>query len=43
MAENVLKVETVTILFGGVVAVDTLNLSLVTGVFVALIGRNGAC
>ena len=42
MAENVLKVENVTMQFGGVVAVDTMNLSIDKGEIVALIGPNGA-
>ena len=42
MAENVLKVENVTMQFGGVVAVDNMNLSIDKGEIVALIGPNGA-
>ena len=42
MAENVLKVENVTMQFGGVVAVDNMNLSIDQGEIVALIGPNGA-
>ena len=42
MAENVLKVENVTMQFGGVVAVDNMNLSIDEGEIVALIGPNGA-
>ena len=42
MSENVLKVENVTMQFGGVVAVDTLNLEVNQGEIVALIGPNGA-
>ena len=41
MAENVLKVENVTMQFGGVVAVDNMNLSIDKGEIVALIGPNG--
>nr|WP_325239613.1 ABC transporter ATP-binding protein [uncultured Oscillibacter sp.] len=40
--ENVLKVENVTMQFGGVVAVDNLNLEVNQGEIVALIGPNGA-
>ena len=42
MAVNVLKVENVTMQFGGVVAVDNMNLSIDKGEIVALIGPNGA-
>ena len=42
MRENVLKVENVTMQFGGVVAVDNLNLEVNQGEIVALIGPNGA-
>ena len=42
MRENVLKVENVTMQFGGVVAVDNLNLEVNKGEIVALIGPNGA-
>ena len=42
MKENVLKVENVTMQFGGVVAVDNLNLEVNEGEIVALIGPNGA-
>ena len=42
MAENVLKVQNVTMQFGGVVAVDNMNLSIDKGEIVALIGPNGA-
>ena len=42
MRENVLKVENVTMQFGGVVAVDNLNLEVGKGEIVALIGPNGA-
>ena len=42
MAENVLKIENVTMQFGGVVAVDNMNLSIDKGEIVALIGPNGA-
>ena len=42
MKENVLKVENVTMQFGGVVAVDNLNLEVSKGEIVALIGPNGA-
>ena len=42
MKENVLKVENVTMQFGGVVAVDNLNLEVNRGEIVALIGPNGA-
>jgi len=42
MSENVLTVENVTMQFGGVVAVDNLNLTIDQGEIVALIGPNGA-
>ena len=38
MSEQVLKVENVTMQFGGVVAVDNLNLEINQGEIVALIG-----
>ena len=42
MSETILKVENVTMQFGGVVAVDNLNLEINKGEIVALIGPNGA-
>ena len=42
MSANVLKVENVTMQFGGVVAVDNMNLEINRGEIVALIGPNGA-
>ncbi len=42
MAENVLHIENVTMQFGGVVAVNNLNLDVNRGEIVALIGPNGA-
>ena len=42
MAENVLRLEDVTMQFGGVVAVDNLSLEVNKGEIVALIGPNGA-
>jgi branched-chain amino acid transport system ATP-binding protein len=42
MSKNVLKVENVTMQFGGVVAVNNLNLEINQGEIVALIGPNGA-
>ena len=42
MAENVLHIENVTMQFGGVVAVNNLNLDIDQGEIVALIGPNGA-
>ena len=41
-AKNVLHVENATMQFGGVVAVDNLNLDVNEGEIVALIGPNGA-
>ncbi len=42
MADNVLRLENVTMQFGGVVAVNNLSLSVDEGEIVALIGPNGA-
>ena len=42
MAENVLRLENVTMQFGGVVAVNNLSLEVNRGEIVALIGPNGA-
>lgn len=42
MSENVLRVENVTMQFGGVVAVNNLSLEINKGEIVALIGPNGA-
>ncbi|MEA4915181.1 MAG: ABC transporter ATP-binding protein [Christensenella sp.] len=42
MAENVLKLENVTMQFGGVVAVNNLSLEVNKGEIIALIGPNGA-
>ena len=42
MVENVLHIENVTMQFGGVVAVNNLNLDVNKGEIVALIGPNGA-
>ena len=42
MSKSVLSVENVTMQFGGVVAVDNLNLEINQGEIVALIGPNGA-
>ena len=42
MAESVLRLEDVTMQFGGVVAVDNLSLEVNRGEIVALIGPNGA-
>ena len=42
MSENVLKVENLTMQFGGVVAVNNLNMEINRGEIVALIGPNGA-
>ena len=42
MSENVLHVENITMQFGGVVAVNNLNLDVNKGEIVALIGPNGA-
>ena len=40
--KNILRVENVTMQFGGVVAVDNLNMEINEGEIVALIGPNGA-
>ena len=42
MKENVLKVENVTMQFGGVIAVDNMNIVVDEGEIVSLIGPNGA-
>ena len=42
MSKKVLKVENATMQFGGVVAVDNLNMEINEGEIVALIGPNGA-
>ncbi len=42
MSENVLKLENITMQFGGVVAVDNLSMEIDKGEIVALIGPNGA-
>ena len=42
MSENVLRVENVTMQFGGVVAVDNMNLEVNQDEIVSLIGPNGA-
>lgn len=42
MSENILRVENVTMQFGGVVAVNNLSLEVNKGEIVALIGPNGA-
>ena len=42
MSKHVLKIENATMQFGGVVAVDNLNLEINQGEIVALIGPNGA-
>ncbi len=42
MSEEVLKIENMTMQFGGVIAVDNLNLVVNKGEIVALIGPNGA-
>ena len=42
MSENVLKLENITMQFGGVVAVDNLSMEIDQGEIVALIGPNGA-
>ena len=42
MSENVLRLQDVTMQFGGVVAVDNLSLEVNKGEIVALIGPNGA-
>ena len=42
MAENILHIENITMQFGGVVAVNNLNLDVNKGEIIALIGPNGA-
>ncbi|MEG1917468.1 MAG: ATP-binding cassette domain-containing protein, partial [Oscillospiraceae bacterium] len=42
MSEHVLKVENATMQFGGVIAVDNMNLVVNEGEIVSLIGPNGA-
>ena len=42
MSKNVLRIDNATMQFGGVVAVDNLNLEINEGEIVALIGPNGA-
>jgi len=42
MSENVLKIENMTMQFGGVIAVDNLNMEINKGEIVSLIGPNGA-
>lgn len=42
MSESVLKVENVTMQFGGVLAVDNMNIEVNKGEIVSLIGPNGA-
>lgn len=42
MTENILKVENVTMQFGGVIAVNNLSIEVNKGEIVALIGPNGA-
>lgn len=42
MAENVLKLENITMQFGGVVAINNLSLDVNKGEIVSLIGPNGA-
>ena len=42
MSENLLRLDHITMQFGGVVAVDNLNLEINEGEIVALIGPNGA-
>ena len=42
MSQNVLKIENATMQFGGVVAVDNMNLEIDQGEIVALIGPSGS-
>ena len=42
MSENILRMEHITMQFGGVVAVNDLSLEVNEGEIVALIGPNGA-
>lgn len=41
MSENVLKLENITMQFGGVIAVNDLSLEVNKGEIVSLIGPNG--
>ena len=42
MSENILRMENITMQFGGVVAVNNLSLEVNKGEIIALIGPNGA-
>ena len=42
MSENVLRLENITMQFGGVIAVNDLSLEVNKGEIVSLIGPNGA-
>ena len=42
MSQNVLRLDNITMQFGGVVAVDNLSLEVNEGEIVTLIGANGA-
>ena len=42
MSENILRLENITMQFGGVIAVNNMNLEVGEGEIVALIGPNGA-
>ena len=42
MSENILRLDNITMQFGGVIAVNDLSLEVNKGEIVALIGPNGA-
>ena len=42
MSEKILRLENITIQFGGVIAVNNMNLEVGEGEIVSLIGPNGA-
>ena len=42
MSDNILRLENITMQFGGVIAVNNMNLEVNEGEIVSLIGPNGA-